>query len=834
MADNHRVQLNDLEEEEARIMRELRALDEEENVEEAARRRREESVKEDPQAAFVSLLLECEKEVRDAKGYIADEGPPLKIVRVRVGETAPKGATFLSRPRGTGVDFTVPVTMKSYTDLIKKPIFLNQIRDKIKGKAYNSSEDYLDDMRLLARNTATFNTGPELSWVVQHARFLLEAAEDAVTTRSKFFFDIEDAARQSSGTRHKGASANAGGKRKRGGSHAAEKANADVKGIPAVGAIIEVYWPTYRRWFLATVTERSGSNVRVLYDEDNTDQWVNLEHGLKWRMRNARAAAATAGKQRRAQEQPAPKRRKSSADAVHADAGSVVVAGASAEDLDAVKVELSSKLEDIKESMTDVVTGHLEHLDAKLMRSDVLQRVLLAVQDCQVSVEEKIAAIEEKHTRLEQKLDALSRKLNRNVIAELSASAAEKPEAERDPVSDLKDASTGLGPAADASGEKLPTLSGKSSEVCRTEPEVIDVDDNSSGKQPVRDDADQEMTDVGKVEGVETGEDLSEEASGDRQGTSEENPGDTTENRAEDPAKRSSGNDEVMQEADGGERSTEKATDSSGKERQVDGGTPIPAVSEDVAKSTGPETADTDHQASEEKPPDMPKSDRLPSKEHDVSAEGKEGPEGDRKGAEVPRAEDPAASASTEGGLHRSKNSGEAHPGGGQGESETNDTPDADRTQSKKNTTDAEKSKLPMENQDNGEEMKLDQVADGDDEGSRKKTDDNDNQSSDESDSDDSNASDSDNSSDKDETAKPAQRASEGPAEDTGITFVEAKPPSTAAETLPEKQSNVEKGNTEQEKEGKEEAPPSSREQLAEATAKQSLASASTGNDSKE
>ena len=118
-------ELTELEVEEARIMRELEEMDEKQHSAAMMARGRVVAAHSDPGAALNALLLDCEKEVRDAKGYIASAGPPLQIARCKPGETVPKHGTFLSRPKGTGVDFTVPVTLKDYYDTIKTPIFLN-------------------------------------------------------------------------------------------------------------------------------------------------------------------------------------------------------------------------------------------------------------------------------------------------------------------------------------------------------------------------------------------------------------------------------------------------------------------------------------------------------------------------------------------------------------------------------------------------------------------------------------------------------------------------------------------------------------------------------------
>ncbi|KAJ8903901.1 hypothetical protein NDN08_000432 [Rhodosorus marinus] len=139
------------------------------------------------------ILAECEKEVRDAKGYVADAGPPLVIVRCKEEEPIPKHATFLSRPKDTGVDFTIPVKVAGYTALIKTPITLNQIRDKTRHNKYRSAEEYLGDMRLLHQNSATFNATEDVEWIVQHARLLLETAEIAVEKRALQLMAAEEA-----------------------------------------------------------------------------------------------------------------------------------------------------------------------------------------------------------------------------------------------------------------------------------------------------------------------------------------------------------------------------------------------------------------------------------------------------------------------------------------------------------------------------------------------------------------------------------------------------------------------------------------------------------------
>lgn len=410
-----RLQLNDLEAEEARIMRELRELDEKAMAETEANRRRAEQYKDDPDAALTSLLLECEKEVRDAKGYIADDGPPLRIVRLRRGETGPKTATYLSRPRNTGVDFTVPVTLKAYTDLIKRPIFLNQIRDKIKQHKYVSTDDYLDDMRLLAKNTAQFNKGPDLAWVVQHARFLLDAAEDAVQSRKILFREVEEALRQRNAQkiiRQNPSSLSAVGKRKR--TQTQEKSNGDVPATPPVGSAIEIYWPSYRKWYLAyIIAHGDGGTCHLRYDEDNSVQWVTLDHE-RWRMRNSRVSGAARGK--RAHEQPAKRRKAGTTTSQVSDQPSYVPTGITPEDLDAFKIDLFAKFDDLRESIVEYVKDHFTRLDREIIRSDTLSRILVQGEDNRVNTEGALQSMERRYERLEKKVDRVCEKLMNSSI----------------------------------------------------------------------------------------------------------------------------------------------------------------------------------------------------------------------------------------------------------------------------------------------------------------------------------------------------------------------------------------------------------------------------------
>lgn len=186
--DADRLERMELEAEEARTMSELRELDQQSQAETEGNRQREEKYKAD----LRSLLLECEREVRDAKCYTVDKGPPIRIVRVRRGERRPANASFIARPRDTGFDFAVPVGVSTYNEMIESPIFLSDIRRKIRKKTYGCSEEYLSDMRLLLRNTEQFNTDDGAAWVVEHAKLLLEAGEDAVRWRRSRFATLDD------------------------------------------------------------------------------------------------------------------------------------------------------------------------------------------------------------------------------------------------------------------------------------------------------------------------------------------------------------------------------------------------------------------------------------------------------------------------------------------------------------------------------------------------------------------------------------------------------------------------------------------------------------------
>lgn len=420
MADNSdvQVQLNDLEAEEARIMRELREIDEKSRAESAAAgattsgRPQSDVHVDDPDAALASLLAECEKEVRDAKGYIADHGPPMRIVRLRKGEVGPKTATYLSRPRNTGVDFTVPVEHKSYSQTVKNPIFLNDIRDKIRSRAYTHQDDYISDMRLLYRNTDLFNKGVDLEWVVQHARLLLEAAEEAVKTRSAAFGSIDRAMRLSSSSKHRPPAP--ASKRKR----TSDPSNSDRPSLPSIGAVIEIWWSSpYRRWFPAVIVDRTGSSKAfVRYKSDDSTSWVTL-HGssaCNWRFPVSKPPTPTAAPSRpssRRAEPPPGKKRRAAPSSPRSSAGAPVVIDTVNGDNDALQAAVASQLKDVMSSIKDQFRDGLERVEAMVHRSDGLQRVLLAVQDAQDALQASLGKVTKSIEQLKSNVRSVQREV---------------------------------------------------------------------------------------------------------------------------------------------------------------------------------------------------------------------------------------------------------------------------------------------------------------------------------------------------------------------------------------------------------------------------------------
>eukprot|EP00172_Hildenbrandia_rubra_P003674 Plantae.Rhodophyta-Hildenbrandia_rubra.ctg6142.p1 GENE.Plantae.Rhodophyta-Hildenbrandia_rubra.ctg6142~~Plantae.Rhodophyta-Hildenbrandia_rubra.ctg6142.p1 ORF type:complete len:604 (-),score=130.16 Plantae.Rhodophyta-Hildenbrandia_rubra.ctg6142:906-2717(-) len=281
-------QMQELDDEEARILRELREMDGK-IASPSAKRNRQISSRRNWRNALNQLLLSCEREVRDAKGFVASAGPPLQISRVERGTRAPAHATFLSRPRNTGVDFTLPVRGTQYNAVVKNPVWLNLIRDRCRKGEYASSEDYLDDMRLLARNTALYNKDPEVAWVVEHARLLLEVSEDAVLRRKDEFYEAEEGLRMQEASNKR-----VGGKRKRGSDSGAIMSNGDAGNVK-VGSLLDVLWEPNSTWYAAKVVRMKGpKGVEVVYFDDNTGETLNLNK-IKWRFTNTQGTGKKRG-----------------------------------------------------------------------------------------------------------------------------------------------------------------------------------------------------------------------------------------------------------------------------------------------------------------------------------------------------------------------------------------------------------------------------------------------------------------------------------------------------------------------------------------------------------
>lgn len=373
-----------------------------------------------PAAALNAILAECERDVRSAKGYIKPGVQPLQIVRVIGGQKAPKSATFLSRPKSTGVDFTVPVTLPDYLAVIKRPIFLNDVRDKCARGDYKSAEEYLTDMSLLAKNTAAFNRGEELSWVVQHARLLLEAAEEAVGRQRKRLTEAE-AAVKGSGKHTSGGSG--GIKRRRSGGKAASAATSAAAHVESAvppppagagpvptsstgvtaGARLFVLWRDDMTWYAARVVKKiSAHRAEVEYDDDRTRQVVDLRVD-KWRpMLHAKGRKGG---------QPAAKRQKSTAAAVAKAAPSTLgagfvgaVAGLQKADLDEASATWAAGLEDVEARLLEVINSRFDRVERALQRSDAMTRVLLTVNDLADIVAESTGRLQGSIEEVREKL----------------------------------------------------------------------------------------------------------------------------------------------------------------------------------------------------------------------------------------------------------------------------------------------------------------------------------------------------------------------------------------------------------------------------------------------
>lgn len=398
--DEAQLQLYELEMEEDRIMRELREMDE--KVETATIARTRFDPRQDPRVSLNSLLLECEQEVRDVKGYISSPGPPLQIARCRRGETIPPHATFLSRPKATGVDFTVPVTSKEYKAAVKNPIFLNTIRDKCKANEYSSADEYIADMKQLHRNTSLFIKRTDLHWVVQHSKLLLECAVEAIDRRRKLIDDASVGIPRMGGSTRQPL-----GKRKR-----TSTGSTDANGTHSqlnVGTTIQVYWEDDRKWHTGVIREKgSGSQVQIEYNsEPNGGEWIDLQHEAKWRLpttgRSRRIADNNNKRKKGASTPSAPPQTRGSSSSVAAWNPD----GATKQDLTAMREELLSVMEENRISLMNHINERFVRIDNKLNRSDPLHRVLIAVSDMQKVMEEKVDKTDGRVVSIEKRVEEL-------------------------------------------------------------------------------------------------------------------------------------------------------------------------------------------------------------------------------------------------------------------------------------------------------------------------------------------------------------------------------------------------------------------------------------------
>lgn len=136
-----------------------------------------------------SILEKVEKTIRETQGYVVPSDTVLKIARLRDGESPPVGviAKNLATPEGTGLDFTTPVDTKAvpaYKQIVKKPMYLNLVRQNCKRMVYQTATEFIADMELLVKNATDFNRQPDSQWVVQHAKLLLEVAIEQISRKA--------------------------------------------------------------------------------------------------------------------------------------------------------------------------------------------------------------------------------------------------------------------------------------------------------------------------------------------------------------------------------------------------------------------------------------------------------------------------------------------------------------------------------------------------------------------------------------------------------------------------------------------------------------------------
>ncbi|KAA8499000.1 Protein lin-49 [Porphyridium purpureum] len=343
---------------------------------------------------FYELLLDCEKEVRDAKGFSDLEAAArgeIKVLRVRKGESAPKHAKLLCKVPNTGVDFTVPINVVGYSDVVKTPICLNEIRDKIRQGEYWKAEQYLQDMELLARNTHAFNRGPDVDWICQHADIMLEVAHDAVLARGEALDAAEkeletglvvlpERAKRNSNRN----SLDSDRPRGFGGSPAGKQQQQEE--LPEVDSMIQIYSSTHRKWRTARLMSYNRDRTRavVYYEELGGEGEVDMVHG-KWKLAPVEpqtlAKTSITSTQATVQQQASPQRRASgSSGGEHKRRRTT---DEPAQLSLAVDEGLLDRLEEIKSTVGEQLTAQVRGIDAKL---ETLSQPVVEFDDAKLGV----------------------------------------------------------------------------------------------------------------------------------------------------------------------------------------------------------------------------------------------------------------------------------------------------------------------------------------------------------------------------------------------------------------------------------------------------------------
>jgi len=270
---------------------------------------------------------------------------------------------------------------------VEKPITLNQMRDKCKNRKYRRFEEYLDDMRLLSKNTRDFYVDPQLHWVVQHAQLLLEAAIDAVELRKKPLILAEadlvasepitggPAAKQNQQLVHQVHNQRAGppgvnptqSKRKR------EKNSATVTGredIPELQTTIQIYSESGKRWSDAFVNRISAGKIELFLENGNrSSMWLTLS-SLNWRTRPTKQGARDPTRANGQANSSSPgdglsKKKKP-------DPDSDVTSSVTLADLDSIRSEMFHKLEETRDELLREVTKVFERLRESLAHSQAV------------------------------------------------------------------------------------------------------------------------------------------------------------------------------------------------------------------------------------------------------------------------------------------------------------------------------------------------------------------------------------------------------------------------------------------------------------------------------